>query len=75
MKGQTMLNRRRRGSIIPNSLLAAVRQEILVETKEKNERVARTKELRAWGKGEACQRSGPTHLRMRTSASSPSGER
>ena len=30
-----------------------MRQEVLVETKEKNEQVARTKELRAWGKGEA----------------------
>ena len=53
VKGQAMPNRRRRGTSIPNSLLASVRQEVPVETKEKNEQVARTKELRAWGKGEA----------------------
>ena len=59
MKGQAMPNRRRRGTSIQNSLLAAVRQEIIVETKEKNEQVARTKELRAWGKGEAVPEEWP----------------
>ena len=59
VKGQAMPNRRRRGTSIPNSLLASVRQEVLVETKEKNEQVARTKELRAWGKGEAVPEEWP----------------
>ena len=59
VKGQAMPNRRRRGTSIPNSLLASVRQEVLVETKEKNGQVARTKELRAWGKGEAVPEEWP----------------